>query len=206
MAPKIVAGLLLGALLGWSAAGLAFAQTSPGDRAPPSSSSSPSQSQPSPASWQRRHEQEVQARLDQAESRLEIRASQQQAWKKFADAYKDLSAPPSNIPSSIGPAPDAVTIARLSASMATEAANRLDKLADATAQLESALSPNQKEVLNQMARMVAQRMMGTHMEMPMPMMSGWGRMRPHWWSQREEGEDCERHGAAAGWSGSGPHG
>jgi LTXXQ motif family protein len=98
----------------------------------------------------------VQARLDQAAARLEIRASQEPAWNAFAAAVRTAFAAP---PAAAGrtaragnpPEDAAALLHRLAAAEAARARN-LTQLADATTKLQAALDPNQREVLDQVVR------------------------------------------------------
>jgi hypothetical protein len=103
-----------------------------------------------------RHEDRVQARkdwiehrLDSAASRLEIKASQQSAWQAYAAAVHALGEADAAKPATEA---DAASIAREHADRATAFARKLTVIADATARLQGVLSPEQKSVLDQIAR------------------------------------------------------
>ena len=101
------------------------------------------------AQWAQHRQEWVRAKLDRDANRLEIKASQQTAWQSYASArmaFADRSM--------VRPAPDAdaAAIAKLRADRAAEAARKLATLADATAKLESVLSPEQRKTLDQIAR------------------------------------------------------
>jgi hypothetical protein len=99
---------------------------------------------------QERMRDRMQARLDKMAERLEIKASQQDAWQAYVKTHKeqfDFAA--------LKPAPkeaDAATLARHRAEMAAQMAKKLDTLADATARLQSALTPEQAKTLAEMTR------------------------------------------------------
>jgi LTXXQ motif family protein len=178
---KALAAIVLSGVFGLSAGAATFAQGGPGNAEQSQSPPSSAHSQPTRMGWQQRHQADVQMQLDRAESRLQIRASQEQAWMNFADAFKALSASPTGIhpPTAGAQGPDAAQIASRAASMAMAAANRLGTLAQATSRLESVLSSNQKAILDQMARMVAGRAMRARMEGMMSL--GATRWHRHQW-------------------------
>lgn len=98
---------------------------------------------------QERMQSRMQARLDKMAQRLEIKASQQDAWQAYAKVHKDT------FDGSMKPAPkdaDAATLARHRADMAAQMAQKLAVLADATAKLQSALTPEQAKTLADMTR------------------------------------------------------
>jgi len=107
-------------------------------------------------------QERMEKHLDRLAARLEIRASQQEAWKAFASAVRATvpAAPPAPPPKDL----DAAALARRGADRAADRAKHLEQLADATAKLQQALDPPQREVLNQAARHFAHRMheMGAH--------------------------------------------
>ncbi len=131
-----------GALVAFVATGLG-ALAIAADTAQPSSTQSTDLSQ--------RHQQMVQRRLDGAAARLEIKASQQSAWQAYAAAVKDL-ADVEDLPPRPDAGADAATIARARAERASTHARKLGVVADATARLQSALTPEQKSVLTEITR------------------------------------------------------
>ena len=100
-------------------------------------------------------QQNMQRHLDRLASRLEIRASQQEAWNGFAQAVRGLM--PAKPPEAPARDLDAATRARQAADRTADRAKRLGQLADATAKLQQVLDPPQKEVLNEVAREFAHR-------------------------------------------------
>jgi LTXXQ motif family protein len=106
-----------------------------------------------PPHAERMHEhmqQMMDRHLDHLSARLEIRASQQEAWKAFAGAVRGMvPATPTERPARDL---DAAARARQAADRAADRAKRLAQLADATAKLQAALDPPQKEILNEVAR------------------------------------------------------
>lgn len=123
------------ALLGITAG--AFAQT---PAAPPPANDAPMQA---------RHPQMMQNRLDQLGRRLEIRASQQDAWQSYVGAVKNWAAPGAAPPAANA---DATAISRFRAERATARAQQLTQIADATAKLAQALDPKQRLVLDEVTR------------------------------------------------------
>src|SRR5882757_5384813 len=113
-------------------------------------------SSPMPAHEAQMHEhmqQGMQKHLDRLAARLEIRASQQEAWSAFATAVRGLV--PAKPPERPDRDLDAAARARLAADRATERAHKLSVLADATAKLQQGLDAPQKQVLNEVARKFA---------------------------------------------------
>jgi len=119
----------------------------------PAYSTAQQQRDPPMTEGARTHEymqQKVQKHLDRLASRLEIRASQQEAWNGFAAAVRAM------VPDKPHERPaqdlDAAARARQMAERATERGKKLTQLADATAKLQQALDAPQKQVLNEVAR------------------------------------------------------
>ena len=86
-----------------------------------------------------RMQSRMQSRLDKMAQRLEIKASQQDAWQAYVKTHKEM------FDGGMKPAPkdaDAATIARHRADMAAKMAQKLAIHADATAKLQSALTPH----------------------------------------------------------------
>ena len=88
-------------------------------------------------------------RLDEAANRLEIKASQQKAWQAYTKSLEAMAAHPDKHPAEDA---DAATIARFHADIASQMAAKLQKVADATAKLQAALTPEQRKTFDQMAR------------------------------------------------------
>lgn len=114
-------------------------------------------------------EHHLQAHLDRLAERLEIKASQEDVWQKFAASARDAMADEAWAEHGHGhdgheghdghdgngaPA-DAATLARRHAEHAQRHAQHLAQLADATAALEANLNPNQRQVLDEVARHLA---------------------------------------------------
>lgn len=131
--PNLIRFFLAGALLAAATGVMAQAAAPPAPDAP----------------TQARRQQMMQARLDRLGQRLEVRASQEDAWQKYTQAVRGLAAPPARIP---GPDADAASLMRFRADRATARAQHLTQLADATAKLEQALDPNQRLVLDEVTR------------------------------------------------------
>jgi hypothetical protein len=109
-----------------------------------------SSSTPHGASMHEHMQEGMQKHLDHLAARLEIRASQQEAWNAFATAVRGLA--PANSPERPADDLDAAGRARLAADRAAERSRKLALLADATAKLQQALDAPQKQVLNEVAR------------------------------------------------------
>jgi len=114
----------------------------------------------------------MQEHLDHLAARLEIRASQQEAWNGFTAAVKGMApAHPHDGHDGHDEAAkdlDAAARARRAADHAAEMAHKLSTLADATAKLQQVLDSSQKQVLNEAAREFGHRMHG-HGDGPMGM-------------------------------------
>jgi hypothetical protein len=95
-------------------------------------------------------EHSVQKHLDHLAARLEIRASQQEAWNGFANAVRAMV--PATPPEPAAHDLDAAARARRAAERAGDRAKRLTQLADATAKLQQTLDAPQQQVLNEVAR------------------------------------------------------
>jgi hypothetical protein len=105
-------------------------------------------------------QQSMQKHLDHLAARLEIRASQQEAWTSFTVAVRAMvpATPPTPPPQDL----DAAARARRAADRAADRAKRLAQLADATSKLQQGLDPSQKQVLNEVARDLGKRWHGHH--------------------------------------------
>ncbi|HYA66636.1 MAG TPA: Spy/CpxP family protein refolding chaperone [Burkholderiaceae bacterium] len=115
--------------------------------------------QPASSDAAQRVEKHLQAHLDELAARLEIRASQEPAWQAFAAAYREvLAAHLAQWQAATAGAAelDAAALARKRADWAAENAQKLARLAEATAKLQQTLGPDQRLVLNEVARRFAQ--------------------------------------------------
>jgi Spy/CpxP family protein refolding chaperone len=91
----------------------------------------------------------MKARIAKMASRLEIKASQQAAWGDYVKAREAMWA---NMPARPPRDADAGTIARSRADFAADMARKLAVVSDATAKLQAVLTPDQRKVLDEMAR------------------------------------------------------
>jgi len=91
------------------------------------------------------HEQ-MKDRLDKLAERLEIKSSQQAVWEEFAQSVEMLAEQHVKKPNDEA---DAATISRYQAERATEFSKKLAKIAGATAKLQTALTEDQRKILNQ---------------------------------------------------------
>jgi len=99
---------------------------------------------------QQHMQERMTTRMDKLAQRLEIKASQQAVWEGFAKSIETLPARDAKQPADDA---DAATIARYHADRITEMAGKLTKVADATAKLEAALTPDQRKVFDQTAHL-----------------------------------------------------
>jgi hypothetical protein len=98
------------------------------------------------------HEAWAKKHLDKEASMLEIKASQEAAWDAYAAAKLDLmNSFGSMMKEGHHDDGDAATMARKHAEHATQIAQKLTALADATEKLQAALSEDQRKVLNRIA-------------------------------------------------------
>ena len=107
-----------------------------------------------PEQFHERMHENLQARLDRLAQRLEIKASQQPVWEDFAKSVEALADGNAKRP---GDDADAAAIARYRADRAAEMAGKMSKIADATVKLQSALSEDQRKILNQTAQLMLHR-------------------------------------------------
>lgn len=102
------------------------------------------------AQMRERMQTRMKARLDRMAARLEIKASQQDAWNAFRQARESMMA--GAMPQRPAQDADAATLTRFRAEMAKRRAEHMTVMADATAKLQEALDPNQRKVLDEMSR------------------------------------------------------
>jgi len=128
-----------------------------------------------PGAARMEHRQQwIHERLERAANRLEIKASQQDAWQAFAQSVEAFATPPAATPP--GRDADAAAIARFRADRAAEAARKLSVVADATSRLQGVLTPDQRKVFDEMAHRFAG-----------------PRHRHHDGRERSHGDRSERH-------------
>jgi hypothetical protein len=102
-----------------------------------------------PAARQAQMHKRTQAHLQQMAKRLKISDAQQAAWTEYTRTVESLfderpTPPPADA--------DAVALTRLRADQAAKQAQKLTQLADATARLSEALTPEQRKILTEMVR------------------------------------------------------
>lgn len=88
-------------------------------------------------------------RLDRLAARLEIKASQQEAWDAYRKARASIFEARPQWP---GRDADAATMTRFRADMAQRRAQYLATMAEATSKLQDVLEPQQRKVLDEIAR------------------------------------------------------
>lgn len=101
-----------------------------------------------------RHDQmreRIHARLNELGQRLQINASQQDAWNAYVSTIESMFTARPARPAADA---DAATLARFRAELALNHAQKLSQLADATAKLQDVLDPEQRKTLDQAARRV----------------------------------------------------
>ena len=146
------------ALLGSSVlltAAPAAAQAPAGEQAPETRSESPRFGRGAPltdaqrAEMRERMRSRMHQRLDRLAARLEIKASQQDAWDAYRSTVQSMFQSRRERPERDA---DAVTLLRFRADMAQSRAQNLATMADATAKLQQVLDPNQRKVLDEVVR------------------------------------------------------
>jgi hypothetical protein len=96
-----------------------------------------------------RMQERLQARLERMAQRLEINVSQQGAWAEYTRTVQSqIGSRPSRPPADA----DAAALLRFRADVAARHAQKLVEVADATAKLSAALSPEQRKTLDTMVR------------------------------------------------------
>jgi hypothetical protein len=128
------------------------------------------------ADMAKHHQEMMKAGLSKAADRLEIKASQQGAWQAFAKVIEDtMGMPPKmQMPDSNA---DAATLTRHHADIVAARAKSMAQIADATAKLQEALTPEQRTTLTQIVRQFAQaHQMGGQQHGPMGMHGQMGMM------------------------------
>ncbi len=109
--------------------------------------------------WANHHQEWCKEKLDQTAERLEIKSSQQSAWQAYAKTVETLRTDSVKEP---GETADAATIARFHADKAGVFAGKLKQIADATAKLQSILTPEQRKTFDQIVRLAAHHGGGNH--------------------------------------------
>jgi hypothetical protein len=105
-----------------------------------------------PEMAERMHEhmrEHMQQRVDRLGDRLEIKASQQPAWQAYVKAHQSMA---DNLPKPPAPDADAATLMRHRADGAALMAKKLGDMADATAKLQQALTPEQNKLFADLVR------------------------------------------------------
>ena len=98
--------------------------------------------------WAKQRQEWFKHYTDRLADRLEIKASQQNAWQAYTKALETATEHAGTKPEI---KTDAASIARLHADMAAARAQKLAQIADATAKLQEVLSPEQRKTLDQIA-------------------------------------------------------
>ncbi|MPZ42173.1 MAG: hypothetical protein GEV05_01970 [Betaproteobacteria bacterium] len=101
------------------------------------------------AQMRERMQTRMSQRLDRLAARLEIKASQQDAWQVYRKARASIF---ENRPQRPARDADATTFTRFRADMAQRRAQHLAAMAEATATLQQALEPQQRKVLDEIVR------------------------------------------------------
>ena len=101
------------------------------------------------AQMRERMQARMSQRLDRLATRLEIKASQQDAWAQYRKTVESLMQDRPQRPARDA---DAATLMRFRAEMAQDRAKNLFTMADATTKLQTVLEPNQRKVLDEIAR------------------------------------------------------
>lgn len=100
--------------------------------------------------WARHRQEWMKKRLDKAAERLAIQPSQQEAWQAYVNAVESPVGHAGKPAEESTDAADATSIARHRADVAAMYAARMMDVADATASLQSVLTPEQQQKFNRM--------------------------------------------------------
>jgi len=145
---RAVAATILGATL-IAGAGSAFSQPS-GDRGPGAGPRAAHQmSDADRAQMRERMQLRAKQRLDRMAARLEIKASQQDAWNAYRQVRETAMQKRAQRP---GADADAATLTRFRAEMAQRRAQHMASVADATSKLQAVLDADQRKVLDEITR------------------------------------------------------
>lgn len=112
-----------------------------------------------PAARQAKMKARLQERLARMAERLQISATQQDAWAAYTQTVESMipserSRPPADA--------DAAALVRFRSERAAEYAQKLAQLAEATAALQQVLTPEQQQTLNEMTRRIGRGGHGKH--------------------------------------------
>ena len=97
--------------------------------------------------WAKQHQEWFKHMTDRMADRLEIKASQQNAWQAYVKVLESTHQPFQKNKPEVKT--DAASIARMHAEFAAAHAQKLAQIADATAKLQEVLSPDQRKVLDE---------------------------------------------------------
>ncbi|MDR3481390.1 MAG: Spy/CpxP family protein refolding chaperone [Burkholderiaceae bacterium] len=104
--------------------------------------------------WAKERQERLKHFTDRLANRLEIKASQQNAFQAFVKALEAAAEHPAMQPEV---KTDAASLARQHADFAAAHAQKLAQIADATAKLQEVLNPEQRKTLDQIAARIAHR-------------------------------------------------
>jgi Spy/CpxP family protein refolding chaperone len=135
-----------------------------------------------PADSMQGHQDWLKHKIDQTAERLEIKASQQNAWQAYA---KSVAAIGTGIHAEPDDTADAATIAKFHAERAGQFAAKLKQIAEATAKLEAVLTAEQRKTFDQIVREAMHHGPGHHEHEEM--------MHGHDGMGHGEREHCEHH-------------
>ncbi len=144
---RAVAATLLGTAL-IAGTGTALSQ-SPGERGRGAGPHAAQMSEADRAQMRERMQARQGQRLDRLGARLEIKASQQEAWTAYRKVRETMF---QDRPQRPGRDADAATLTRFRAEMAQRRAQRMASVAEATAKLQAVLEPEQRKVLDEISR------------------------------------------------------
>jgi len=144
---SVVAAAALGSVLA-AGAGSVWSQPT-GERGPGGGRHAAQMSDADRAQMRERMQLRQKQRLDRLGQRLEIKASQQDAWNAYRQVRESAM---QSRPQRPGPDADAATLTRFRADMAQRRAQHMATVADATAKLQAVLDTNQRKVFDEIAR------------------------------------------------------
>jgi hypothetical protein len=107
----------------------------------------PGESKDVKADWALQRQEWLKLAIDRMADRLEIKASQQNAWQAYTKVLETAMQHPAKPAESKS---DAASITRMHADMAAARAQKLAQIADATAKFQEVLGPDQRKTFDQM--------------------------------------------------------
>jgi hypothetical protein len=122
--------------------------------APTWAAATPADTKEAHQDWAKQRQEWFKHAMDRMADRLEIKASQQNAWQAYTKVLDAAMTPPARNAETKS---DAASITRLHADMAAMRAQKLAQVADATAKFQEVLGPEQRQTFDQIVAHFAHR-------------------------------------------------